>query len=94
MVLLSSFRNKIPFIGLSKSWVKAGALYSLEWDYPDIGKQCAVVASQILNGKNVYDIPARKMSGNATYSLNTRTVRHMKLDIGSEIIDGASFVFK
>jgi putative tryptophan/tyrosine transport system substrate-binding protein len=32
-ILLFSFRNKIPFAGLSTPWVKAGSLYALERDY-------------------------------------------------------------
>ncbi|MCA9452115.1 MAG: hypothetical protein KC584_05745, partial [Nitrospira sp.] len=27
-ILLFSFRNRIPFVGLSTSWVKAGAVYA------------------------------------------------------------------
>ncbi|MCW5784429.1 MAG: hypothetical protein KIT39_14045, partial [Nitrospirales bacterium] len=39
-ILLFSFRNRIPFVGLSTSWVKAGAVYALDRDYVDIGVQC------------------------------------------------------
>ena len=40
-VLLASFRNRVPFIGLSNKWIKAGALYALAWDYKDLRRQCA-----------------------------------------------------
>jgi putative ABC transport system substrate-binding protein len=39
-LLTFSFRNRIPFTGLSAAWVKAGALYALDRDYRDIGTQC------------------------------------------------------
>jgi putative ABC transport system substrate-binding protein len=32
-LLVFSFRNRIPLIGLTEAWVKAGALYALDWDY-------------------------------------------------------------
>ncbi|MCD6581287.1 MAG: hypothetical protein J7K90_05755 [Desulfuromusa sp.] len=50
-ILLFSFRNKIPFIGLSNAWVKAGALYALERDYDDIGQQSAEQCVQVLSVK-------------------------------------------
>ncbi len=37
-LLLFSFRNRIPLIGLTEAWVKAGALYALEWDYEELGR--------------------------------------------------------
>ena len=50
-ILLFSLRNRIPLIGLSSSWVKAGALYALDWNYRDVGKTCGESAVAILKGK-------------------------------------------
>ncbi len=94
MVLLFSYRNKIPFIGLSKSWVKAGALYSLEWDYGAVGRQCAIIAEKILSGTAPDDIPVQSMTDDIFYSINKRTARHLKLDIDEIILDDAAFVFE
>ncbi len=43
-LLLYSFRNQIPLAGPSEAWVEAGALYAVDWDYPDLGRYCAALA--------------------------------------------------
>ncbi|MDH5725887.1 MAG: hypothetical protein OEY60_10495, partial [Nitrospira sp.] len=92
-ILLFSFRNKIPFAGLSTPWVKAGALYALERDYSDIGSQCAEIAVKILNKaapRTIQVVSPRKM----LFSLNLKSARTMKIDLPGPIIDGASHVFQ
>jgi putative ABC transport system substrate-binding protein len=49
-LLLFSFRHKIPLIGLTEAWVKAGALYALEWDYQELGSYCGALAARALAG--------------------------------------------
>lgn len=78
-LLLFSFRNRIPFIGLSAAWVKAGALYALDRDYRDIGRQCAELALMVLSGVDpgsLAPVPPRRI----TYSLNLKTAEQMKLE--------------
>lgn len=43
-LLLFSFRNRIPLAGPSEGWVKAGALYAVDWDYADLGRYCGSLA--------------------------------------------------
>lgn len=91
-ILLFSFRNSIPFVGLSSTWVKAGALYALEADYIDIGMQCGEMAFNVLNGVKVSSIapePPRKV----TYSLNLKTAEQMKIKISEKVIREASQIF-
>lgn len=45
----TAMKYKIPFIGPSESYVKAGALYALFINVKDIGRQSAELASQILS---------------------------------------------
>jgi putative ABC transport system substrate-binding protein len=92
-ILLFSFRNRIPFTGLSTAWVKAGALYALDRDYTDLGVQCGALAFQILRGVQANALPfasPRKV----TYTLNLRTADHMKIDISQPLIDGAQQIFR
>lgn len=92
-ILLFSFRNRIPLIGLSDAWVKAGALYALEWDYEDIGKQCATVAIKIIQGAKPAALPPappRKMP----YSVNARTAGHMNLEMPAELLKQARQVYE
>lgn len=91
-LLLFSYRNRIPFIGLSASWVKAGALYSLDGDYADMGKQCAEIALKVLAGaelSSIPPVPPRKV----LYSLNLKTAQDMKIQIPKEIVGGAREVY-
>lgn len=92
-ILLFSFRNNIPFCGLSPSWVEAGALYSLGWDYTDIGMQGGEITWKILQGNEPKSAPIVSPR-TARYFLNLRTARHMKIKISEEIIDHAHQVFK
>jgi putative ABC transport system substrate-binding protein len=47
-LLLFSFRHKLPLIGVSESWVQAGALFALDWDYRELGMFCGQLALQRL----------------------------------------------
>lgn len=87
-ILLFSLHNRIPFVGLSATWVKAGALYALDRDYGDIGRQCAEMAAKILQGaapRSIAPAPPRKV----VYSVNMKTARILKLDIQSGLLQGA-----
>jgi putative ABC transport system substrate-binding protein len=88
-ILLFAFRNKIPFIGPSDAWVKAGALYSLNWDYRDLGSQCGEMALQVLRGKKPKEIP-RTSPRKVLYSVNLNTAEQIKVPIPEEIADKAS----
>lgn len=91
-ILLFSFRNRIPFIGLSHAWTRAGALYSLDRDYHDLGRQCGELAARILQGEQAGKIPPaapRKL----TYSLNLKTAQRMKLEISPSVLQGAEQVY-
>ncbi len=94
MVLLSSFRNKIPFIGLSRSWVKAGSIYGLEWDYGALGRECGDAALKILGGASPTDIQNREMNENLLYSVNMKTLKHFNLKIDKALLNGAAKVFE
>ena len=91
-ILLTSFRNKVPFIAPSSAWVKAGALYSLEVDYNDIGVQTGEMAQSVLKGQRVSTMPPQEPR-EVRYSLNLRTAEHMRLKLPGEIVDGAAQVF-
>ncbi|MDH4163468.1 MAG: ABC transporter substrate-binding protein [Nitrospirota bacterium] len=87
-ILLFSFRNSIPVIGPSSTWVKAGALYALDWDYRDLGGQCGEMAIRILEGATPKSIPTagpRKVN----YSINLVTARQMKLELPGQLVQGA-----
>jgi putative ABC transport system substrate-binding protein len=87
-VLLFSFRNRIPMVGLSRSWVQAGALYALGRDFPDIGAQCAEQGLKILRGVPITRIPVVPPRTTGIV-LNLRTARHMKIELSPTLIRDA-----
>ena len=92
-ILLNTLKNKIPFVGLSASWVKAGALYALDRDYVDIGLQSGELAGKLLNGTSASSIPhgyPRKVA----YVLNLKTANLINLDLPQDLIRGALQVFR
>lgn len=91
-ILLFSYQNQIPFIGLSSEWVKAGALYSLDRDYKGIGAQCGEMAANILKGTSVNSIPVASPQ-NIWYSLNLRAATQMKIEFPESVVRGARTVY-
>ena len=92
-ILLFSFRNKIPFAGLSAPWVKAGSLYALERDYGDIGTQCGEIATKIFNKatpRSIHVTSPRKV----LFSINLKTARSMKIELSRKITESATQVFQ
>jgi putative ABC transport system substrate-binding protein len=90
-ILLFSLQNRIPFVGLSAPWVKAGAVYALERDYVDVGRQCAELAVAILNGAppaSLVPVPPRKV----LYLLNRHTAAELKLTLARDVLRGAEAV--
>jgi putative ABC transport system substrate-binding protein len=92
-ILLFCFRNKIPLVGLSSTWVKAGALYSLDWDYGDIGRQAGELVQRILHGAKPSELPAvtpRKL----TYAINMKSAGQLGVDVPRTLVQGARQVFE
>lgn len=92
-ILLFSYRNRIPVVGLSEQWVEAGALYSLNRDYLDIGKQCADIVTKIRGGTPVTSLHAaapRKIE----YMINSRATAHMKVSIADKVMTGAKRIIE
>jgi putative ABC transport system substrate-binding protein len=92
-ILLFSFRHRIPFIGLSSSWVKAGALYALDRDYTDLGVQCGEIANKMLQGvraESVLPVTPRKV----LYTVNLKTAQHMKVEIAPPVLNAAQQAFQ
>lgn len=90
-LLLFSFQHQIPLVGQSTPWVKAGALYALDRDYNDIGAQCALLATKILEGKTPSSL-APMAPRKVRYALNRRTASQMKLAFPDKVVRDAAEV--
>lgn len=91
-VLPFSVRNNIPLIGPSPTWVKAGALYALEWDYADIGAQAGDMAVKVLNGAPPSKIPTASPR-KVYYALNLKTAQQMNITFSAQLLRGARHTF-
>jgi putative ABC transport system substrate-binding protein len=92
-ILLFSFRHKIPFIGISGEWVKAGAFYALVCDYRDLGTQCGEKALKVLQGAHSSSSPL-ECPRKVACALNLKTAEYMKIEIKEELIKSSQEVFK
>jgi putative ABC transport system substrate-binding protein len=92
-VLLTTFQDRVPFAGLSRSWVKAGALYALERDYRALGRQCGAMACRILAGTEVAAIPPTTPEA-VRCIVNMKTAKHLRLTINAAVLDEAAEVFE
>ncbi len=91
-LLLESLRKKFPVVGLSSLYTKAGALFSFDCDYNDLGRQAAEITLKILNKEKPSNIkPAIPRKTNL--SLNLIAAERMGIEIPSQIIKEASEVF-
>ena len=53
LLLLESMKNKVPVVGLSSFFTKAGAVISFDSDFKDMGAQAAEISAKVLSGKKL-----------------------------------------
>lgn len=88
-IMLFSYRHRIPVIGVSDAWSRAGAILSFDWDYHDIGHQCGEHALRLMEAgsppdKHIVETPRRIM-----YSLNLEAARYFQIEPAPELLQGA-----
>lgn len=87
-IMLFSYRHRVPVIGLAQSWAKAGALFSLEWDYEEHGRYCGQLALKALGlGGRIQ--PPRKL----LTSVNLRAAAYMHVVLPPDLVGMFSMVF-
>jgi putative ABC transport system substrate-binding protein len=91
-ILLSTLRARIPFVGLSPSFVKAGALLALSCDYQDVGRQSAELAQRIIAGETPGEI-RMVVPREVSMSLNLHTARQIQVAISRELELAAAQTF-
>jgi putative tryptophan/tyrosine transport system substrate-binding protein len=90
-ILLLTLRDGIPFVGLSPSFVKAGALLSFSCDYVDVGSQSAEQALEILAGKPPAEVSVAYPRRILLY-LNLNTARTIHLEISQKLQSQVEFL--
>ncbi len=84
-IILECLRNKINLMGISSPYTKAGALFSLDCDYEDIGKQAGETALRIIRGEKPNNIPLVSPRNTRLY-LNLSTAENIGVTITPEVI--------
>ncbi len=92
-ILLFTLRNGLPLMGLTPSFVQAGALFTLAPDYKDVGRQSGEMALEIISGRNPKQIPV-SMPRMIYLYLNLKTAQQISLNIPPDLIDVAKEVFR
>lgn len=91
-LLRESYNKKLPVVGLSSAYVKAGALISFDCDYEDLGAQAAELASKIMRNGGLFEaqfVAPRKVD----FSLNLRVAEALGVKIHPDTLKQASEVF-
>jgi len=88
LLLRRTLEYRIPFMGLSPAFVKAGALLALAVNYNDVGAQCGEQAAQVLAGRPPASLPITAPR-RVTLYLNLNVARAIGVAIPPQTLEGA-----
>jgi len=92
-IMLNALRNAKPFMGFSGNLVESGALFGLDYDYKDIGRQAGKIAAQVLSGKSPSAIPVA-VPGIIWFHYNEKTAQHIAVSIPEDLAAVAKEVYR
>jgi len=92
-ILLFSLRNGLPLMGLTPSFVQAGALFTLAPDYKDVGRQAGEMALDIISGKDPKEVSISVPRLIYLY-LNLKTATQINLKVSPDLVQVAKEVFR
>ena len=83
-ILLTTYRYRVPVLGLSRSYVDAGALLAVYSTPEDIGRQLGEVIARIRGGRLA--LPAPQYPKYYAVSVNPRVAASLGLHMGTESV--------
>ena len=92
-IILQTLRYGVPLMGFSLTLVEAGGLFTLDFDFKDIGRQAGETAIKVLNGYKISEI-AVTTPGIIYFKYNENTARQINLDIPEDLLAVAKEVIK
>jgi putative ABC transport system substrate-binding protein len=93
-MLLFSYRQRIPLIGLSERQAEIGALLSVSFaSSEDIGRQAGELANTILGGKAPAEIPYT-MARKTKLTVNLKVAQKLEMKIPKSILERADRVIQ
>jgi putative tryptophan/tyrosine transport system substrate-binding protein len=91
-ILLSSIKERIPVMGFSPAYARAGALLAVSCDYKDIGRQSGELAARILQGENYSCLKISAARKTKLY-VNQLVADRMGIRIPGELLQQVDEVF-
>jgi putative ABC transport system substrate-binding protein len=88
-ILLSLNRFKVPYMGLSKSYLKLGAYVSMDPDPVHIGKKTAAMAKRMIEKRQNPMITPVEFPDEVRYSINEKVMKQFRFRIDSKILEKA-----
>ena len=88
-ILLFTLRNRMPFIGISEQYVKAGAFFCLTVDYREQGEAAAEMAEKVLEGFEPAAMPVKRPE-NIKLSINRNTAERLGIKINRKFLKDAT----
>lgn len=92
-LLIRGIQRKIPVIGLSASYAKAGAVIAFDCDYEDLGRQAAELFLRMLAGEDRRIRETVAVPRKITYSLNLLVAKRIGTELSPKVIKNAGEVF-
>jgi len=92
-ILLNTLRNGIPFMGFSRNLVESGALFALDFDYKDIGRQAGKIALKVLAGSDPGRIKV-EVPSIIWFHYNEKTAKHINVDVPEDLVAIAKEVYQ
>jgi putative ABC transport system substrate-binding protein len=92
-IVLQTLRNRIPMMGFSQALVEAGGLFTLDFDFKNIGEQAGEIASRVLFGADPGQIPV-STPGVIYFKYNEKTAEQISIKIPDDLLAVAKEVIK
>ncbi len=92
-ILLETFRNRIPIMGFSPSFVKSGALFALAVDHKFIGLQAGELVGKILKGASPGQLPITTPEAPYLY-INRNTAEKLRIQVNPDFYTVAKEVYE
>ncbi len=84
-IILQTLRHGIPLMGFSQSLVEAGGLFTLDFDFKDIGRQAGEIAVRVLSGSDPGAISVTT-PGVIYFKYNANTANQIEVHIPEELL--------
>lgn len=92
-IVLQTLRNRIPMMVFSQAMVEAGGLFTLDFDFKDVGRQAGEIATRVLMGGEPAEIPV-SAPGVIYFKYNEKTALQIGIEIPEELLAVAKEVIK